>query len=409
MAWMIKSELLDKEQNDFITDEVKRNGHIWVKGFAGSGKSVLLVHALKDMIEKNPKAKVLVVVYTLSLVDLFKTGMKELGMPSTIPVITYYDFVANYNDRYDCIFCDEVQDLPAKVLLAMENRSNKVIVAGDSNQSIFEMEPKWQEPVIQPESVGDYIKNVRPYNLNTIYRLTKSIIAALSKLIPGMDIWKAKKDETKQDVQIRIYEAQSISQEVNFIWEESQKGPNLRNQTSVILLPTHNEIIEFAQTLLRTLNKPEWKFKPRSFDVNKPREKQKPDYYDLNSYLKQNGLKIQYVGNDFGSLENSSKEKNVIVMTYDSSKGLDFDNVFLPFVNGSLGGKRKISKTLFMVAMSRSKVNLFITYMGYSHDYIDLFKNGTNEFGIAITDSKSISDLGQNIARPTTSNNQFDY
>ena len=23
MAWMIKSELLDKEQNDFITDEVK--------------------------------------------------------------------------------------------------------------------------------------------------------------------------------------------------------------------------------------------------------------------------------------------------------------------------------------------------------------------------------------------------
>ena len=347
MAWMIKSELLDKEQNDFITDEVKRNGHIWVKGFAGSGKSVLLVHALKDMIEKNPKAKVLVVVYTLSLVDLFKTGMKELGMPSTIPVITYYDFVANYNDRYDCIFCDEVQDLPAKVLLAMENRSNKVIVAGDSNQSIFEMEPKWQEPVIQPESVGDYIKNVRPYNLNTIYRLTKSIIAALSKLIPGMDIWKAKKDETKQDVQIRIYEAQSISQEVNFIWEESQKGPNLRNQTSVILLPTHNEIIEFAQTLLRTLNKPEWKFKPRSFDVNKPREKQKPDYYDLNSYLKQNGLKIQYVGNDFGSLENSSKEKNVIVMTYDSSKGLDFDNVFLPACGKLLYTKNKM--TLYQI------------------------------------------------------------
>ena len=56
----------------------------------------------------------------------------------------------------------------------------------------------------------------------------------------------------------------------------------------------------------------------------------------------------------------------------------------------------------------KNKVNLFITYMGYSHDYI-LFKNGTNEFGIAITDSKSISDLGQNIARPTTSNNQFDY
>lgn len=409
MTWMIKADKLDKEQNDFITDEVKRYGHIWIKGFAGSGKSVLLVHALKDMIEKNPRAKVLIVVYTLSLVDLFKTGMKELEMPTSIPVITYYDFVDNYNDRYDCIFCDEVQDLPEKVLLAMQNRSNKVIVAGDSNQSIFEKDPKWSEPVIEPESVGELI-NARAYNLNTIYRLTKSIIAALSKLIPNMDIWKAKKDETKQDVQIRIYEAQNINQEVKFIWEESQKGPNLRNQSSVVLLPTHNEIVTFANTLLSSQNKPGWKFKPRRYDVDKPIEKQKPDYFDLNSYLKNNGLKIQYVGNDFGSLENSTKEKNVIVMTYDSAKGLDFDNVFLPFVNSALGGRRRISKTLFMVAMSRSKVNLFITYMGYTHDYIDEFKNGTNEFGIAITDRKLISDLGQNTPKANSSSNkQFDY
>lgn len=408
MAWMIKSELLDKEQNEFITKETKRNGHIWVKGFAGSGKSVLLVHALKDMIEENPKAKVLIVVYTLSLVDLFKTGMKELGMSSNIPVITYYDFVANYNERYDCIFCDEVQDLPEKVLIAMENRSSKIIVAGDSNQSIFEKDPKWLEPVVNPESIGDLI-NARAYNLNTIYRLTKSIIAALSKLIPGMDIWKAKKDETKQDVQIRIYEAENLNQEVKFVWEEAQKGPNLRNQSSVVLFPTHSEIIEFTNTLLRTQNIPEWKFKPKSFDVNKPREKQRPDYYDMNSYLKNNGLKIQYVGNDYGSLENSTKEKNVIIMTYDSAKGLDFDNVFLPFVNSSLGGRRRISKTLFMVAMSRSKVNLFLTYMGYSHDYIDEFKNGTNEFGIPITDKKSISELESNKSKPTSSKNQFDY
>ncbi len=408
MAWMIKSELLDKEQTDFITKETKRNGHIWVKGFAGSGKSVLLVHALKDMIEENPNAKVLIVVYTLSLVDLFKTGMKELGMPSSIPVITYYDFVENYNDRYDCIFCDEVQDLPAKVLIAMENRSSKIIVAGDSNQSIFEKDPKWQEPVIEPESVGDLI-NARTYNLNTIYRLTKSIIAALSKLIPGMDIWKAKKDETKQDVQIRIYEAENRNQEVKFVWEEAQKGPNLRNQTSVILFPTHNEIIEFTNAMLLTQNIPEWKFKPKSFDVNKTREKQRPDYNNMNSYLKNEGLKIQYVGNDFGSLENSTKDKNIIIMTYDSAKGLDFDNVFMPFVNSSLGGRRRISKTLFMVAMSRSKVNLFLTYMGYSHNYIDDFKNGTNEFGIPITDKKLIAELTSNKPKPSSGNNQFDY
>ena len=112
----------------------------------------------------------------------------------------------------------------------------------------------------------------------------------------------------------------------------------------VILLPTHKEIVEFANTLLRTENKPDWKFIPRNFDVGKPRERQRPDYYDLNLYLKNNGLKIQYVGNDFGSLENSSKEKNVIVMTYDSSKGLDFDNVFLlSITNAANNANNKLS------------------------------------------------------------------
>ncbi|MEZ4798194.1 MAG: hypothetical protein R2809_00155 [Flavobacteriales bacterium] len=47
MARMIREEQLDPDQ-EFINVESKRNGNIWIKGFAGSGKSVLLVHALRD-------------------------------------------------------------------------------------------------------------------------------------------------------------------------------------------------------------------------------------------------------------------------------------------------------------------------------------------------------------------------
>ena len=412
MSWIIEETKLDRDQKDFINKEVKQPGHIWVKGFAGSGKSVLLVHALKDIIKDKPNARVVIVVFTHSLIDMFKTGMKELGMPSNIPVMTYYEFVGNNIPSYDYIFCDEVQDLPARVLISMQNRvgnvNGKLIVAGDSNQSIYKKDPQWDEDIVKPEEISRII-NIRPYDLNTIYRLTKSIISAISKLIPGMEIWKAKNDVTKQDVQIRIYEAESTDEEVNYVLTEAQKGPNL-NQSSAILLPTSKEIISFTKVLLRLNGKPEWIFKASKWDVTKPREKQTPDYSDLNRHLKENNFKMEcIIGKDSGSLENSVKEKNVIIMTYDSSKGLDFDNVFLPFVNQYLGYGRNFDKVLFMVAMSRSKLNLYLTYVGYTHDYVDFFKNGKNEFGVPINDCKRISDLGSSQGPAKSKNNNFDY
>ena len=150
MSWMIREDQLDPDQRDFINVESKKTGNIWVKGFAGSGKSVLLIHSLKNIIQKEPNAKVVVVVYTHSLIDMFKAGMQELNLPSSIPVMTYYEFVDKNHQNFDYIFCDEVQDLPAKVLYAMTSRAKKVIVAGDSNQSIYDTDPRWWEPVVNP-------------------------------------------------------------------------------------------------------------------------------------------------------------------------------------------------------------------------------------------------------------------
>ena len=108
MAWMIREDQLDPDQKDFVNIESQKSGNIWVKGFAGSGKSVLLVHSLKNVLNRQPNAKIAVVVYTRSLIDMFKTGMKELNLPSTIPVMTYIEFVDKNTSDYDYIFCDEV-------------------------------------------------------------------------------------------------------------------------------------------------------------------------------------------------------------------------------------------------------------------------------------------------------------
>jgi superfamily I DNA/RNA helicase len=390
MAWMIREDQLDPDQREFINVESKKSGNIWVKGFAGSGKSVLLIHSLKDIIQKEPKAKVAVIAYTLSLIDMFKTGMKELNLPDSIPVMTYYEFVDRNNERFDYIFCDEVQDLPARVLYAMNNRARKVIVAGDSNQSIYDTDPRWQEPVVNPNQVGDII-NARAFSLNMIHRLTRSIINAVQKILPSMNIWEAKRDLTKQDVNIRLCEASSEQEEVKYIYQEALKGANV-GDTSVVLFPTTNSITKFANLVLSANGKSQWSEKKNNFG--------KPDYGDLNRHFKSNGIKLQFIGSGYGALKNAEQNKEAILMTYHSSKGLDFDNVFLPFLNTHFYLHPSNAETLFMVAMTRSRKNLYLTYFGYTHDLVDKFKSECTEI--------SISDI-LNQRTTNRSTNNFDF
>lgn len=390
MAWMIREDQLDPDQREFINVESKKSGNIWVKGFAGSGKSVLLIHSLKNVLQKEPNAKIAVVVYTHSLIDMFKTGMKELNIPSSIPVMTYIEFCDKNSQNFDYIFCDEVQDLPSRVLYAMNNRSRKVIVAGDSNQSIYDTDPRWNEPVVNPSQVGDII-NARAFSLNMIHRLTRSIIAAVQKLLPSMNIWGAKRDLTKQDVNIRLCEASSETEEVKYIYQEAQKGANV-GDTSVILLPTLNMITKFANQVLSANNKPQWSEKKNNWN--------RPDYGDLNRHFRNNGIKIQFIGSGYGSLTDAERNKEAILMTYHSAKGLDFDNVFLPYLNNSFYLHPSNASTLFMVAMTRSRKNLYLTYFGYTHDLVDRFKGECTEI--------SISDI-LNQRTSTRSNNNFDF
>lgn len=390
MAWMIREDQLDPDQREFVNVESKRTGNIWVKGFAGSGKSVLLVHSLKSIVENEPNAKVAVVAYTLSLIDMFKTGMRELNLPNSIPVMTYYEFVDKDSRRYDYIFCDEVQDLPAKVLYAMSNRAGKVIVAGDSNQSIFSEDPKWRERVVDPEQIGGII-NARPFTLNVIHRLTRSIINAVQKIIPSMNIWGAKRDLTKQDVNIRLCEAASEEDEVKYVYQEALKGTSV-GDTSVILFPTTKSVIKYSNFVLEINGKSQWPETKNQYG--------KPDFGNLNSHFKAQGIKLQFIGSGYGGLKSAENNRDAMLMTYHSSKGLDFDNVFLPFQNTYFEMHSDNAETLFIVAMTRSRKNLYLTYFGYTHDLIDRFKSDCSEI--------SISDI-LNQRTTTRNTNSFDF
>lgn len=355
MAWMIKYDKLDDDQKDFVDNEIKNKGNIWIKGFAGSGKSVMLIHALSKKIQSDPNAKVCVVVYTHSLIDMFKTGISELGMP-TIPVITYHQFMKGI-EKYDYIFCDEVQDLPADVLTQMKLRSQHVYVAGDSNQSIY-------ENTVTPSEIGNII-NARPFVLTRIYRLTRSIMNAVSNLIPNMDIFGSRRDMTKKDVSVRLGKGYDQNDEVKYIWAQSSNA-SAEGYSAAILLPKHDYIIDFVNRILIMQGKSIWVIRLNNYG--------KPDYNSLNSHLRQQGLKLEYVGNGYGSFQNAELNRNAILMTYHSAKGMDFDNVFLPFLSDDTIISKGDEETLFMVAITRSKMNLFITYSGFLHHLVAKFE-----------------------------------
>ena len=95
-----------------------------------------------------------------------------------------------------------------------------------------------------------------------------------------------------------------------------------------------------------------------------------------NKHLDKHNVKLEYIGNGFGSLNNAVGKNKVMIMTYHSSKGLDFKNVFIPNLYGGMTiwkDSEEMSKTLFFVAVTRSRENLYLTYAANSpHNYVAL-------------------------------------
>lgn len=362
MPWIIPEHKLDPQQREFIDKQDFTRENIWIKGFPGSGKSVLLAYTLKKIKSKNPGASVVVVVFTRSLVQMFTEAFDEMNIH--VYVCTFYEFM-NSTTRYDYILSDEVQDLVPSVLRQMQARASHVVVAGDENQSIYEKDPKFKENTVSSSDINRLLSS-RSFELGIIHRLSSSIINVIQRFMPNMNVFSAKRDQTKTSTQVRLCEANGSNEEVKYIMREAGKATRIRESVA-ILLPTQNEIVRFVNAALAAEGKSQWPQKLNQWG--------KLDFSSMNSYLSSQSLNLKYVGNGIGSF--SSNENKIIIMTYHSSKGLDFDNVFIPFMNSNLFivPDETRSKTLFMVAMTRSRNNLYLTYSGYKHSYLNSFSS----------------------------------
>lgn len=366
MRWLPAENELGREQTEFLDGLFKDNHSKCVVGFPGSGKTVLMLYSVVNLKKKNKDAKILIVEFTHALIKMLSAAIKELNKEENyaklnlndVCIKTYYDFY-NSVDSYDYIICDEYQDIPPKVLKRMNIKSNRVLLSGDPNQSIYSSDPKWNETPCTQTDIK-HMLNPDTIKLTVIYRLTKGIISAVNTYMPELNIMSGRQSMIKESVQIRLWKSNNQKEEVKHDIDEAIKRANNNNSVG-ILLRTHQQIIDFTNNSLENLGKPIWNIVRNEWG--------KYDFGSLNNHLKMNGIPLQYVANGYGEFEET--ERLITITTYHSSKGLDFDTVFLPYCNYN----DCLEKRLFMVAMTRSRKDLFISFSDKVNQYVNCFKD----------------------------------
>jgi hypothetical protein len=235
----------------------------------------------------------------------------------------------------------------------MKNACHHLILAGDASQSIYTDVPNFITPSASVEEIKSIIAP-QEKNLNVIYRLSKNILGMLRNVFPQLldDLVHVNKENT----QIKLFQADTFEKEVAFTWKDATATKLRRPEDSTaILISLRESIATFVNQILTIENKPIWL---KELDQNG-----ELNFGSMNRHLEEQNIPLMYLGNTHGSLSKADNDNKIIIMTYHSSKGLDFNYVYLPLINQEMYIHENINE-LLLVALSRSKGGLTLTFNG---------------------------------------------
>lgn len=356
MPWFIPATQLDPTEQLPFLQQIENNPgrNFWLKGFAGSGKSVLLLHSLIIDKRRNPNTKAIIVLYTYSLIDMIKEGLPNEY--ANTEVVTFYQF-RHRHENYDLILVDEIQDLPEhdiREICSKTTTGGRVIFAGDINQSIFDHSSS-NETI---NTILQIPQNATVISLNKIWRLSRRIRKISAEYCNDRQNYEAAQVmDFNANVPVSLVKSDNLEQECKWLWAASKQYGEA-GYVPAILISNHDRIINFISSILQNENKPSL----NTAWINGG----EIQYHSINRHLMSNGIKLQYLGNKFGSFEKAHSENLITIITYHSSKGLDFKTVFLPFLNVGyqVFGDYTIARALFFVALTRSREQLILSYSG---------------------------------------------
>ena len=294
-SFYVKDSELDDYQVKVINKKTD-NSYI-VKGCAGSGKSILALWKAK-LIQDQKKGSYLYIVYTKALKQYMADGIKQVGLQENNVANFDACFFWNRDEDgslirgnwkkgiYDYIIVDEAQDFSREDIELLQSKAKKaILIYGDSAQQLYK-----------------FIKNKKTVSMEDIQYFTRFPVEQLvfnhrlpKKVARLAQYLNSESDELEERCTEEGVEKPKII-----------KYNNATDQYDAIISLIQNKNMEDVGILFRHNDEVE-----RAYE-----------------YFKNHGINIEAKYGQFLDLDFTSD--NPKMMTYHSSKGLQFEHVFIP-------------------------------------------------------------------------------
>ncbi|MFQ6539732.1 MULTISPECIES: ATP-binding domain-containing protein [Aphanothece] len=321
-AWYINESELDDYQVQIIRRSLTSS--FIVKGCAGSGKTVLALWRAKELSEQGVSSY-LVIVFTKALKQFIQDGIHAIGVDES-KVMYHWEWLHNGRPSADYIIIDEVQDFSREELQQLRDSARKhLILFGDSAQQVY---AEMKDDLMTMEEI-QVMTGIPMENLVKNHRLPKKIAKFAEELSSGVDplAQRCYKEGPSKPI---IMKCGSLLEQIEAIRQIVQS----QRYTDVGILFASNIDVQFAKDACTKMG---WKVE----------------------------AKIGY-GRD--SMELNFTTTNPKLMTYHSSKGLQFEAVFIP----NCHNYEDYLRNPLYVAATRTYRYLYLMYTG---EMASVFRN----------------------------------
>ena len=312
-SFYVKDSELDDYQVKVINKKTD-NSYI-VKGCAGSGKSILALWKAKQ-IQDEHRGSYMYIVFTKALMQYMADGIKEVGISQR-----NVDYHWHWVNRAGCpsadyIIVDEAQDFSKEDIELFKSKARKALLLyGDSAQQLYTFIQ--DKKTVSMEDI-QYFTKFPVEQLVFNHRLPKKI-ARVAQYI------NSENDELEERCTVEGTEKPKILE-----------YPTVEKQYDAIIELIQNKHMEDVGILFR----------------------QNDEVEEAYNYFQEHGLNVEAKFGKHMDLDFTSD--NPKLMTYHSSKGLQFENVFLPDCTVEDDDNRNP----LYVAVTRTYQSLYILHSG---------------------------------------------
>lgn len=336
-SFYVKDSELDDYQVKVINKKTD-NSYI-VKGCAGSGKSILALWKAKQ-IQDEHRGSYMYIVFTKALMQYMADGIKEVGISQR-----NVDYHWHWVNRAGCpsadyIIVDEAQDFSKDDIELFKSKARKALLLyGDSAQQLYTFIQ--DKKTVSMEDI-QYFTKFPVEQLVFNHRLPKKI-ARVAQYI------NSENDELEERCTVEGTEKPKILE-----------YPTIEKQYDAIIALIQNKHMEDVGILFR----------------------QNDEVEEAYNYFQEHGLNVEAKYGQHMDLDFTSD--NPKLMTYHSSKGLQFENVFLPDCTVEDDDNRNP----LYVAVTRTYQSLYILHSGNLSSLFDDVPEDLYETSLASTGPK---------------------